>query len=372
MCRTPSYYEILGVRSNASEDELKRAYRRLALKHHPDRHPGEERGEHEAKFKQVNTAYEVLADSKTRARYDKFGPSLGEDIDEDDAVHVPPAVVREAMREAMMYLQEQLAGAYLGAAPGGEPARPFRRHYSAPQSRVGCVECALFGVAQLLPALLLLPLVFAPPAQPPAALLDAKPFFSFAPSGNHTMQRAALLGCADLDADEMPPREAEDPRLTRARQMLRAAQEAEDSKKQDEEEEKKQRAVEKENADTQAGSRGGKPAGGPQRLEPVAFYVEGEVAAALEADAALSDRVDGIVLATALRDARAGCGAERQRLSRLTEASTYTRTHAHTRARTPHTRAHTRAHTRTRTHTDTAPALSMPRGSSLPTRRPEG
>ncbi|EOD12491.1 hypothetical protein EMIHUDRAFT_65160, partial [Emiliania huxleyi CCMP1516] len=94
MCRAPSYYEVLGVRSNASEDELKRAYRRLALKHHPDRHPGEERGEHEADicgtetapghFKQVNTAYEVLADSKTRAQYDKFGPSLGEDIDEDD------------------------------------------------------------------------------------------------------------------------------------------------------------------------------------------------------------------------------------------------------------------------------------------------
>ena len=261
----------------------------------------------QAKFKQVNTAYEVLADSKTRAQYDKFGPSLGEDIDEDDAVHVPPAVVREAMREAMMYLQEQLAGAYLGAAPGGEPARPFRRHYSAPQSRVGCVECALFGVAQLLPALLLLPLVFAPPAQPPAALLDAKPFFSFAPSGNHTMQRAAPLGCADLDADEMPPSEpraarpapptrrgltpcpaprlgptgeAEDPRLARARQILRAAQEAEDREKEEEEEEEKQRAVEKENADTQAGSRGGKPAGGPRRLEPVAFYVEREACGA--------------------------------------------------------------------------------------------
>ena len=61
--------------------------------------------------------------------------------------------------------------------------------------------------------------------------------------------------------------------------MLRAAQEAEDREK-EEEEEMKQRAVEKENADTQAGSLGGKPAGGPRRLEPVAFYVEREACGA--------------------------------------------------------------------------------------------
>ncbi len=61
------YYEILGVSKNASPDELKKAYRRLAVQHHPDR------GGNEAQFKELNEAYEVLKDSSKRQRYDQFG-----------------------------------------------------------------------------------------------------------------------------------------------------------------------------------------------------------------------------------------------------------------------------------------------------------
>ncbi|MFA6422983.1 MAG: DnaJ domain-containing protein [Patescibacteria group bacterium] len=63
------YYEILGVSKNATNDEIKKAYRKLALKYHPDR-AGKESAD---KFKEVNEAYQVLSDSKKRAQYDQFG-----------------------------------------------------------------------------------------------------------------------------------------------------------------------------------------------------------------------------------------------------------------------------------------------------------
>ncbi|MBR4056611.1 MAG: molecular chaperone DnaJ [Oscillospiraceae bacterium] len=65
------YYEVLGVDKSASEDELKKAYRSLAKKYHPDLHPGD--AEAEARFKEVNEAYEVLSDADKRAKYDQFG-----------------------------------------------------------------------------------------------------------------------------------------------------------------------------------------------------------------------------------------------------------------------------------------------------------
>jgi len=64
------YYKILGVDKKASEDEIKKAYRKLALKHHPDKDGG---AESEKKFKEASKAYQVLRDKEKRAQYDQFG-----------------------------------------------------------------------------------------------------------------------------------------------------------------------------------------------------------------------------------------------------------------------------------------------------------
>ena len=74
------YYEVLGVAKSASDDEIKKAYRKLAMKYHPDRNPGDK--EAEAMFKEINEAYGVLSDADKRAKYDQYGhaafdPSMG-------------------------------------------------------------------------------------------------------------------------------------------------------------------------------------------------------------------------------------------------------------------------------------------------------
>ena len=74
------YYEVLGVEKGASDKDIKKAYRRMAMKHHPDRNPGDKAAEES--FKEVNEAFEILSDDQKRAAYDQYGhagvdPSMG-------------------------------------------------------------------------------------------------------------------------------------------------------------------------------------------------------------------------------------------------------------------------------------------------------
>lgn len=71
MAEKRDYYEVLGIDKNASEDEIKKAYRKMAIKYHPDRNPNNK--EAEEKFKEAAEAYEVLHDPQKRQQYDQFG-----------------------------------------------------------------------------------------------------------------------------------------------------------------------------------------------------------------------------------------------------------------------------------------------------------
>ena len=73
MASKKDFYDVLGVPKNASDEEIKKAYRKLAMKHHPDRNQGDAAKSAEEKFKEVKEAYEILSDSSKRQAYDQFG-----------------------------------------------------------------------------------------------------------------------------------------------------------------------------------------------------------------------------------------------------------------------------------------------------------
>ena len=82
MATKRDYYEVLGVPKNASDEEIKKAYRKLAMKHHPDRNQGDVSKNAEAKFKEAKEAYEMLSDGNKRTAYDQYGhagvdPNMG-------------------------------------------------------------------------------------------------------------------------------------------------------------------------------------------------------------------------------------------------------------------------------------------------------
>jgi len=73
------YYQVLGIPRNASAEEIKKAYRKLAMQYHPDRNPGKEKWAND-KFKEINEAFSVLGDPEKRKRYDRFGTAEGINI----------------------------------------------------------------------------------------------------------------------------------------------------------------------------------------------------------------------------------------------------------------------------------------------------
>ncbi len=75
MAEKRDYYEVLGVSKDASADDIKKAYRKMAIKYHPDKNPGDK--EAEEKFKEAAEAYDVLSDADKRAKYDRFGHNMG-------------------------------------------------------------------------------------------------------------------------------------------------------------------------------------------------------------------------------------------------------------------------------------------------------
>lgn len=80
------YYEILEINENATQEEIKKAYRKLSLKWHPDKNPGNR--EAEEKFKEINRAYQILSDPETRNTYDIYGEEFGGASSSDNFANV--------------------------------------------------------------------------------------------------------------------------------------------------------------------------------------------------------------------------------------------------------------------------------------------
>ena len=131
MSEKRDYYEILGVQKNASADEIKGAYRKLALKHHPDRNPSNHK-EAEEKFKEISEAYAVLSDPQKRAQYDQFGHS-GIDsryTSEDIFRGADFSSVFEDLGMGGIDLEELLGGMFGGSIFGGRRSSGGRRRGS--------------------------------------------------------------------------------------------------------------------------------------------------------------------------------------------------------------------------------------------------
>ncbi len=110
------YYEVLGVPKNASEEDIKKAYRKLAMKHHPDRNQGTDSGTSEDKFKEAKEAYEMLTDAQKRAAYDQYGHA---GVDPNMGRGGPGAEGFGGFAEAF----GDIFGDIFGGAAGGGPRR---------------------------------------------------------------------------------------------------------------------------------------------------------------------------------------------------------------------------------------------------------
>ena len=131
------YYEVLGVQRDADADAIKKAYRRLALEWHPDRHPEDKRDAAEAKFKQVSEAYEVLSDTEKRAKYDRFGKDWehGQDFEPGPGQR---SMTREEFEQAFGgsggfsdFFQEVFGGEFRQGFQGGAKRHPRYQYRGA-------------------------------------------------------------------------------------------------------------------------------------------------------------------------------------------------------------------------------------------------
>ena len=128
------YYETLGVARDADADTIKKAYRKLALKWHPDRHQGGKEEHAEAKFKHISEAYEVLSDPKKRAKYDKFGRNWrqGQDFEPPPGEHrMSPEEFAAAFGGSAGFSDffQEIFGGELRQDFRGSPKQHARYHY---------------------------------------------------------------------------------------------------------------------------------------------------------------------------------------------------------------------------------------------------
>ena len=114
------YYEVLGVSKGASEEEIKKAYKKLARKYHPDMNPGDK--EAEEKFKEINEANEVLSDPDKKARYDQFG-FAGVDPNYGAGAGAAPTA-RAGSTSATSAISSAASSAVASAARARTPTRP--------------------------------------------------------------------------------------------------------------------------------------------------------------------------------------------------------------------------------------------------------
>ncbi|MEZ5963537.1 MAG: J domain-containing protein [Planctomycetota bacterium] len=135
MVEFQDYYAVLGVARDAGADDIKRAYRKLALQWHPDRHKEDEKAEAEAKFKRISEAYEVLSDEHKRKRYDQLGARWrdGQEFDAGGGPQVDPEeFARQFGGGGFSDFFARFFGEQMGRDVGRQPRRhPRYRHRGA-------------------------------------------------------------------------------------------------------------------------------------------------------------------------------------------------------------------------------------------------